>query len=58
MVMRGIKLDELIKHNCSVEGEMFIEKDKPCNWCDELDYLIRDKETKKNDVHSVPVKRF
>ena len=30
---------ELIEHNCPVEGLMMIEKDKPCNWCDELDHL-------------------
>ncbi len=30
-------MNELIKHNCSVEGLMSIEKGKPCNWCDKLD---------------------
>jgi len=42
-------MDELIEHNCPIEGEMMIEKDKPCNWCSELDYLIEsedDRETK------------
>ena len=30
-------MDELVEHNCPVEGEIMVEKDKPCNWCDELD---------------------
>ena len=29
--------DELIEHDCPVEGSILIEEDKPCNWCDELD---------------------
>jgi len=28
---------KLIKHNCPVEGEMYIEKGKPCNWCPMFD---------------------
>lgn len=24
---------EMIEHNCPVNGEMMIEKGKPCNWC-------------------------
>jgi len=39
-------MNELIEHNCPVEGEMMIEKDKPCNWCDELDEKEDDRETK------------
>lgn len=30
-------MSELIRHDCPVEGEIMIEKGKPCNWCDELD---------------------
>jgi len=33
---------EMIEHNCPVEGEIMIEKDKPCNWCDELDQKDED----------------
>ena len=36
-------MSELIKHNCSVEGLMSIEKGKPCNWCDKLDKPKLDK---------------
>jgi len=38
---------ELIEHNCPIEGEMMIEKDKPCNWCSELDYLIENKDDRE-----------
>jgi len=38
---------DLIEHNCPVEGEIMIEKDKPCNWCDELDYLIENKDDRE-----------
>ena len=27
----------MIEHDCPIEGEIMIEKNKPCNWCDELD---------------------
>ena len=27
---------ELIEHDCPIEGEIMIERNKPCNWCDEL----------------------
>jgi hypothetical protein len=37
-------MSELIEHDCPIEGKMMIEKDKPCNWCDELD----DKEENTN----------
>jgi hypothetical protein len=29
--------EELIEHDCPEEGQIMIEKGKPCNWCDELD---------------------
>ncbi len=32
-----MKLNELIEHNCPVQGPMMIEPNKPCNWCDEID---------------------
>lgn len=35
-------MDELIEHNCPVEGEMMIEKGKPCNRCDGLDEVKED----------------
>jgi len=28
---------ELIPHYCPVEGPMYIEKGKPCNWCTQYD---------------------
>jgi len=40
-------MNNLIEHNCPVEGEMMIEKDKPCNWCSELDYLIKDEDDRE-----------
>jgi hypothetical protein len=28
---------EMINHHCSSHGFIMIEKNKPCNWCDEFD---------------------
>jgi len=28
-----IMYNKLIKHRCPIEGEMYIELNKPCNWC-------------------------
>jgi len=28
--------DDLIEHDCPVEGCIMIEKGKSCNWCDEI----------------------
>lgn len=30
-------MDNLVEHDCPVEGLIMIEEDKPCNWCDEVD---------------------
>ena len=38
-------MSELIEHNCPVEGEMYIEEGKPCNWCDQLDEKEDDTQT-------------
>lgn len=29
-------MEELIEHDCPVEGLMMIEAGKPCNWCNEV----------------------
>ena len=44
------KMDELIEHNCPIEGEILIEKDKPCNWCDEFDDQIIVEAKVDNDI--------
>jgi len=39
----------LINHNCPVDGEIMIEKDKPCNWCGKIEpylELVDDREAK------------
>jgi len=28
---------KLIDHNCPVDGEIMIEKDKPCDWCGKIE---------------------
>lgn len=38
---------EMIEHDCPVEGLMMIEAGQPCNWCDELDYLLEDEPKEK-----------
>lgn len=42
-------MENLIEHDCPVEGLMMVEKGKPCNWCDELDYLIEEGEGGSDD---------
>lgn len=45
-------MSELIKHNCPVKGEMMIEKNKPCNWCNILDNKPILRLVKNNDIKS------
>jgi len=30
-------MNDLLDHNCPVQGLMMIEVNKPCNWCGKLD---------------------
>lgn len=46
------KMNDLVDHNCPIQGPMMIEANKPCNWCDELDNIDIIKQEKKEVIEN------